>query len=82
MTQEMKRVRIGPHGRAVIPAEFRRRLGVGPGDDLVSWLEGDRLIFRAREAVERELWDMAAGIEGSLSDELIGERRREAKREG
>jgi antitoxin component of MazEF toxin-antitoxin module len=65
----------------VIPSNLRQALGVGPGDDLNAWLEGDRLILRPRRAVEEELWAMFAGIEGSLADELIEERREEARRE-
>ena len=76
----MKRVTVGPHGREVIPAHFRRPLRVGEGDELVAWVKGDTLHFRPRAAVERELWKLADGLEGSLSDELLAERRREAAR--
>jgi len=74
-------LRLGPHGRVVIPAPLRRRLGLKPGDVLVGWLEGDRLVLRPRAAVEAELWEMFAREEGSLAEALIADRRREAERE-
>ncbi len=81
MAPNMKRVRLGPQGRAVIPAELRKELGLEAGDDLVAWVEDGRLIFRRREDIQQELWDMFAHVEVSLSEELIAERRREAERE-
>jgi hypothetical protein len=52
-------------------------LGWRPGEALVSWVDGDRLILRSREAVERELWEVCAPAQG-LADELIADRRRES----
>lgn len=78
---ERHALRLGPHGRVVIPAPLRRRLGLKPGDVLVGWLEGDRLVLRPRAAVEAELWEMFAREEGSLAEALIGDRRREAERD-
>jgi len=77
----MRRVRLGRQGRLVIPAELRAELGVKPGDDLVAFVEDGRLIVQTREQTLRELWDMFADVEGSLVDDLIAERRREAARE-
>jgi hypothetical protein len=37
--------------------------------------------LRARRIAEEELWQLFAGIKGSLSKELIAQRRRESKRE-
>jgi AbrB family looped-hinge helix DNA binding protein len=65
----------------VIPAELRRALDLHAGDDLVAWVEDDRLVLRRRKDVERELRGMLRGLDSSLSEELIGERRREAARE-
>ena len=39
-----KRVRISSKGQLVIPKEIRDRLGLNPGDELVLYLVGDRLI--------------------------------------
>ncbi|MGH8611689.1 MAG: AbrB/MazE/SpoVT family DNA-binding domain-containing protein [Gammaproteobacteria bacterium] len=76
-----KPLHIGPQGRVVIPAEYRRALGVEAGDTLVLWLEGDRLVLRRRQAVEEELWGLMAGVKGSLAEELHSERREDALRE-
>jgi bifunctional DNA-binding transcriptional regulator/antitoxin component of YhaV-PrlF toxin-antitoxin module len=59
----------------------RKALGLEPGDTLVCRPEGDHLILKARRKVEEELWKAFAKVKGSLSQELIAERRREAKRE-
>ena len=80
-TLSPKPLHIGPQGRVVIPAEYRKALGVEPGDTLVVWLEGDRLILRRRQAVEDELWSLMEDVEGSLTEELLSERRREAESE-
>lgn len=81
MAHEMKRVRIGPQGRAVIPAQFRKELGLKDGDVLVAWIEDDRLVLRHRDRIEQEIWEMMADVKTSLSEELIREHRREAARE-
>ncbi len=77
----MRRVRVGPQGRAVIPAEFRAELGIKSGDVLVAWIEDGRLIFQRREDIERELHELVSHVKVSLSEELIRERRSEAARE-
>lgn len=80
-TEKLQALKVSTEGRVVIPADFRRELGVGPGDDLIAWLEGDRLVLRTRRSMEEELWAMFEDVEGSLADELIRERREEARRE-
>ncbi|HZY60804.1 MAG TPA: AbrB/MazE/SpoVT family DNA-binding domain-containing protein [Candidatus Binataceae bacterium] len=74
-------LKLGRQGRIVIPAQVRKALGLKPGDTLVCRSEGGRLILRPRADVEEELWKTFANVKGSLSEELIAERRREAKRE-
>ncbi len=81
MARKMKRVLLGPQGRAVIPAEFRRELDLKSGDVLVAWIEDGRLVFQRREDIERELHELVAHVKVSMSEELIRERRREAARE-
>jgi AbrB family looped-hinge helix DNA binding protein len=76
-----KAVRVGQHGRIVLPVELRRELGIAPGDALVVWLEDGRIIMQSRAAVRRELWGMFNGVNKSLADELIAERRADAARE-
>lgn len=80
-TTRVQRVRVGPQGRLVIPAALRRELGLAPGEDLVGWVEGDRLVLRPRRAVEAELWAMFPEGEPSLAEQLLAERRTEAARE-
>jgi AbrB family looped-hinge helix DNA binding protein len=47
------RVRLGENGRIVIPAEFRRRLGLKPGDPLVLRLDQDGVVIESRRAAVR-----------------------------
>jgi AbrB family looped-hinge helix DNA binding protein len=77
----MYRVKIGPQGRIVVPVQLRRELGVEPGDHLVAFVENGKLIVQTRAETERELLAMFQGVEGSMSEELIRERREEARRE-
>ncbi|GBD39081.1 hypothetical protein HRbin37_01346 [bacterium HR37] len=78
--QSLYLLHIGPQGRVVIPAPMRKALGVKPGDMVVGWIEGDKLILQPRRVVEQELWSMFRKAKFS-SKELIAERREEAKRE-
>jgi AbrB family looped-hinge helix DNA binding protein len=78
------RVKIDRGGRLVIPANFRKALGIENGDELVLHLEKDSLrLISVQEAVhqaqERVKKYVPATV--SLADELIAERREEAKNE-
>jgi AbrB family looped-hinge helix DNA binding protein len=73
--------KMGEGGRLVIPAEYRKALGVKPGDELVLVLEENSLrVLTPREGIRRAQALVRAYVpEGvRLSDELIEERRREA----
>ena len=75
---------IGQGGRVVLPAKFRKSLGVNPGDEVIVALgEGELRIFTRLEAIKRAQGLLRQYIpEGrSLVDELIQERRAEAARE-
>ena len=78
-------VRISPGGRVVIPAEFRKALGVGIGDDMLIQLKGEDLRLRSRQAAIKRVQAMVRKYlpdeSRSLADELISERREEAARE-
>ena len=78
-------VRIAQGGRVVIPAEFRKALGVGIGDEMVIELQGDELRLRSRQdAIKRVQAIVRKHIPDenrSLADELIAERREETARE-
>ncbi len=75
---------VGPDGRVVIPAAYRRRLGIEDGghvlllleDGEVRLLSRDGAIARAQALVAPYLKD-----ESSSVDAFIAERRREARRE-
>jgi AbrB family looped-hinge helix DNA binding protein len=78
------RATIAPGGRVVIPAALRKALGVGVGDSLVMELADGELRVRSLDAAIREAQEIVAkrvpkGV--SLADELIRERREEARRE-
>jgi len=79
------RIRLGPQGRIVIPAHFRRAMGVEAGEPLVATLEGaGRLVIETRkaawESLRRQLGTaIPDGVD--LVAELIAERRAEARRE-
>lgn len=45
--------RLGENGRLVIPAEFRKRLGLKTGDPLVVRLDEDGLRIESRRAAVR-----------------------------
>ena len=75
--------KLGQGGRLVLPAKFRKALGVKTGDDLIlSLRDGEVRIFTRRQAIRRAqgmLKHLAPGR--SLVDELIAERRAEAANE-
>ncbi len=78
------KTKLGKGGRVVIPADYRKRLGIEPGDEIiVSFKDGEIKITTVREAVRRAQEIVRRFVpEGvSLVDELIQERRREAARE-
>ena len=78
------RARLNENGRLVIPASFRKALGIGPGDEVILRLEEDELrlttmkhrIARAQRNARKYI---PRGV--SLADELIAERREATKRE-
>lgn len=81
MTRKMVPVKISKQGRLVVPVELRRELGIVGEDDLVASVEEGKLVLKRRQAILEELWAMFADVEGSLADELIAERREEARKE-
>jgi AbrB family looped-hinge helix DNA binding protein len=78
------RLRVNENGRVVIPASFRKALGIKAGDELLLRMEDDELrITTLKKRIERAQRHarkyVKAGV--SLVDELIAERREAAKRE-
>ena len=81
---EQARIVIGPAGRVVIPAAFRRALGVEPGDAVSIRMENDELRMVSFDTETRRLREPLARYvpEGvSVVDELLKERRREVAAE-
>lgn len=81
---EREVAKLGEGGRMVIPARFRKALGVNTGDDLIVVLEEEELrIFTRRQAIKRAQGILRRYIPQGriLSEELIRERRAEAARE-
>lgn len=77
-------IRIAEGGRVVIPVEYRRALGLEPGDEVIIRLEdGELRIVSRAEAVKRAqaLIEQHVKKGRSLVDELRAERRKEASRE-
>jgi len=82
--QETVRMRVSESGRVVLPAAFRKALGIKPGDEVVGSVQGDELRIktlrrRIAQAQRRVRRYVKPGV--SLADELIAERREAAKRE-
>jgi AbrB family looped-hinge helix DNA binding protein len=78
------RLRINENGRVVIPAAFRKALGINPGDEVILRLEEDELrITTMKRRIERAQRHVRKYVKPgvSLVDELIAERREAAKRE-
>jgi AbrB family looped-hinge helix DNA binding protein len=78
------RARLNQNGRVVIPAAIRQKLGLSAGDTLLFSVEGDALRIESHRARIRRIQEslrqfIPAGR--CLSDELIADRREEARRE-
>ena len=75
--------RLGKGGRLVIPAEYRKTLGIKPGDEVILVLEdGEVRLFTLQRAIQRAqaLVRRYVHKERSLAEELLRERREEAAR--
>ncbi len=78
------RTRVNENGRVVIPASYRKMLGIKAGDEVILRMEDDELrittMKRRLERAQRRIRQyVKPGV--SLADELIAERREAAKRE-
>ncbi|HEY7847242.1 MAG TPA: AbrB/MazE/SpoVT family DNA-binding domain-containing protein [Candidatus Limnocylindria bacterium] len=72
---------VGPKGRVVIPAPIRRELGIADGTELVAMVDDGAVVMMPRPVAKARLRALFAHVRGSLADELIAERRREAQDE-
>lgn len=78
------RMRVNQNGRIVIPASFRRELGIKTGDEVILRLHGDELrITTLKHRLERAQRLVRKHVKPgtSLVDELIAERREAARNE-
>jgi bifunctional DNA-binding transcriptional regulator/antitoxin component of YhaV-PrlF toxin-antitoxin module len=78
------RLKVEAGGRVVLPAPFRQAMGVEEGSTVLAWVEDGELHLIAPKVAMRhaqELAQHALGGESSLADELLAERREEAKRD-
>ncbi len=78
------RTQLGANGRVVIPTAMREELGIKPGDPIVMELEDGVLriesFMKRLGKIQDEIIQLV-GPDRSLADELIAERREEARRE-
>lgn len=75
---------LGKGGRVVIPAPYRKTLGIKEGDPVFVHLEGKEIrILTPRETVERAQARVSRYVskKRSLAREVLRERRKEARRE-
>jgi AbrB family looped-hinge helix DNA binding protein len=82
--KRQSRARVSKGGRIVIPASFRKALGINPGDEVVLRIEDDELrisTLKARIEHAQRLVRRHVKRGTSLVDELIADRRRAATRE-
>jgi AbrB family looped-hinge helix DNA binding protein len=78
------RQRVNENGRIVIPASFRKALGINIGDEVVLRMEDDELrITTLKRRVERAQRLVRKHVKrgSSLVDELLVERREAARNE-
>jgi AbrB family looped-hinge helix DNA binding protein len=78
------RLRVNENGRVVIPASFRKALGIKAGDEVLLRMEEDELrITTMKKRIERAQRHARKYVKPgvSLVDELIAERREAAERE-
>jgi len=76
--------RLSENGRIVIPAEIRQKLGLSPGDTVLLSVEGYVLKIEPQRARIRRIQESMRQFlppDRVLSDELIADRREEARRE-
>jgi AbrB family looped-hinge helix DNA binding protein len=77
-------VKLGEGGRVVIPAEFRKALGIDVGDELILHMENGTIVLLTRKQAIHYVQEQMAKYKVTgrqLSEEIIAERRKEAENE-
>jgi AbrB family looped-hinge helix DNA binding protein len=78
------RLKINENGRVVIPADFRKALGIKSGDEVIlRWADDELRITTLKHRIARAQGRARQYLKPSVSlvDELIAERREASKRE-
>jgi antitoxin PrlF len=85
MAHAERQIVVGDRGRVVLPSEVRAQLGLKPGSRLLLSTENDgSLRLRPYRSVANQNRGMLSGLtptDKSMVEELLTERRKEAKRE-
>jgi AbrB family looped-hinge helix DNA binding protein len=84
MKSELFKSRLNENGRIVIPAEIRKSMGLRAGDTVVMALEEGILRIESQRVKIRRIqaeFKKFAKPGRRASDELVADRREEAKRE-
>lgn len=79
-----QRVKVVEGGKLVIPATFRREMGIVPGDTVIVELDDGELRVRSLSSAIRRVQERMRKLNPQgrlLSEELIADRRVEAARE-
>jgi AbrB family looped-hinge helix DNA binding protein len=82
--KEETKTRVNENGRVVIPASFRKALGINIGDEVVLRIQDDELrITTQRQRIQRAQRRARRYLKPgeSLVGELLAERRKAAERE-
>jgi bifunctional DNA-binding transcriptional regulator/antitoxin component of YhaV-PrlF toxin-antitoxin module len=78
-------VRVDGSGRILLPAKVRKQMNLRKDTQLIARLEKQKLVLNTRADVIREVQELFSRYRPKggklLSDELIEDRRREARRE-
>jgi AbrB family looped-hinge helix DNA binding protein len=81
---ESRSSKITEGGKLIIPASFRREMGIQTGDTVVMEMVDGELRVRSRDAAIAEIQNLVRGLvpeDIGLADELIADRRAEAAKE-
>jgi bifunctional DNA-binding transcriptional regulator/antitoxin component of YhaV-PrlF toxin-antitoxin module len=82
--QNRVRLKVDAAGRVLIPADMRVSMGLREGGAILAWLEQGELRAVGTEVAARQAQQIARARIGrnvNLADELIADRRAEARRE-
>ncbi|MCY4101524.1 MAG: hypothetical protein OXF46_11505 [Rhodobacteraceae bacterium] len=79
----LARVKIGTNGRLIVPAKLRKEIGLSDGITVVvETIEGELRVRKMEDVIHNAQERLKKYFgETSLSEELISERREEAKKE-